>query len=93
MRLAYLVVVPVAIAAQFTVAPPAFADCTSSAGTTVCSQGDVRGANTGHGPGGATPNNPYWCWWCDNGGWGLTFVIERPVRPRDGGGRPGRGGG
>ncbi len=32
-------------------ATAARADCVSSGGTTICSQGDVRGADTGQGPG------------------------------------------
>jgi hypothetical protein len=31
--------------------PVASADCVSSAGTSLCSQGDARGADTGQGPG------------------------------------------
>lgn len=86
MRLAHVVIVSVAVGAGLTVTPTATADCTSSAGTIVCSQGDVRGANTGQGPGSLPSYNPNYCWWCDNNGWGLTFVIVRPPRPHGGGG-------
>lgn len=95
MRLAPLAIVPVMIVtgsiATPSVIPLARADCTSAAGTTVCSQGDVRGANTGPGPGATTPYNPYQCWYCNDGGWGLTFIIDRPHRPHDGGGEGRRG--
>ena len=88
MRLMILIIAPVVVATGLTVAPTASADCTSSAGTSVCSQGDVRGANTGQGPGAVPLYNPnQYCWWCDNNGWGLTFVIVKPPRPRGGGGR------
>jgi hypothetical protein len=87
MRLISLVVVPIVFGTGLTATPTAAADCTSSAGTSVCSQGDVRGANTGQGPGSVPSYNPNLCWWCNNnGGWGLTFVIVRPPRPRGGGG-------
>jgi hypothetical protein len=87
MRLISLVVVPIVIGAGLTATPMASADCTSSAGTSVCSQGDVRGANTGQGPGSLPSFNQ--CWWCYNNdnGWGLTFVITRPPRQHSGGGR------
>jgi len=79
MRLAYLVAGVAVIVPGSIVMPTAAADCTSAAGTTVCSQGDVRGANTGQGPGVTTPSYPYQCWYCDDGG--LTFVFVRPDRP------------
>jgi uncharacterized membrane protein len=81
MRLVSVIVIPAALAAALTVAPIAAADCTSAAGTTVCGQGDVRGADTGKGPGSTVASVPY-CWWCYNNG-GLTFVIA----PRARGGR------
>jgi hypothetical protein len=84
-------------------ATPAAADCTSSAGVTLCSQGEVRGSNTGDGPSGAGPYMPYPCeydYLCDDTyGWGLAFDVDadidrpnnpgRPDRPN----RPNRGGG
>ncbi|MET0896385.1 MAG: hypothetical protein ABWY45_00580 [Mycobacterium sp.] len=84
-------------------ASPATADCTSSAGVTLCSQGEVRGSNTGDGPSGAGPYFPYPCeydYLCDDDyGIGVAFDFDpdigrpnppnRPNRP----GRPGRGGG
>ncbi|BBX70282.1 hypothetical protein MPSYJ_37430 [Mycolicibacterium psychrotolerans] len=86
MRLVSIATVPILIAAGLTATPTATADCTSSAGTSVCSQGDVRGANTGQGPGSVPTYNPNYCWWCNNDGWGLTFVIVRPPRGGGGGG-------
>ncbi|MUL81252.1 hypothetical protein FZI95_05635 [Mycobacterium sp. CBMA247] len=77
-----------------TTAPPAKADCTSSGYSTVCAQGDVRGADGV--PRAATPVVPYPCandWYCDTG-WDLD-VIWDPGRPGGPGGpgRPGGGGG
>jgi hypothetical protein len=83
MRLAPVILTPMLITAALTFTPTAAADCTSTAGTTTCSQGDVRGADTGRGPGTTAAAVPY-CWWCyDNGG--LTFILGRPG-PRGGGG-------
>lgn len=79
-----LVVMALAVAAAdsgLVHAPPAAADCVSSAGTTVCSQGTVRGSNTGEGPG-SGPTVPYPCeydWYCDGGG--LEIVLG-PILPR-----------
>jgi hypothetical protein len=81
-------------------ASPAAADCTSSSGVTLCSQGDVRGSNTGDGPSGAGPYFPYPCeydYLCDDDyGIGVAFDFDadvgrpdRPNRPN----RPGRRGG
>jgi hypothetical protein len=78
----------------------AVADCTSSAGVTLCSQGDARGPDTGDGPSGAGPAYPYPCeydYLCDDD-WGVGFAFDldgpdvgppdRPDRPdRPGGGR------
>lgn len=86
-------------------ATPAAADCTSSGGVTLCSQGDVRGSDTGAGPSGAGPYMPYPCQYdylCDDDyGWGFAFDLDadidrpvgpgRPDGPNRGGGR--RGGG
>ncbi|MDW5611047.1 hypothetical protein [Mycolicibacterium sp. D5.8-2] len=109
MRLVYLCVAPVVMSTGIALAPPAAADCTSAGGTTICSQGEVRGATGGGGPSG--PYVPYPCdvnyyecneWWdfdadidIDPGPPG----IGAPGRPdiggpgRPGGGRPGGGGG
>ena len=70
-------------------ASPAAADCTSSAGVTLCSQGDVRGSDTGDGPSGAGPYYPYPCTYdylCDDEyGVGFAFDFDAdlnpPVRP------------
>lgn len=91
MRLTYVTILPAVIGTGLIAPTPALADCTSTAGTTVCSQGDVRGANTGPGPGANPPSYPYQCWYCNDGGWGLTFIIERPHRPHGGGGEGRRG--
>lgn len=51
-------------------APPAAADCVSAGGTTICSQGDVRGSDTGVGPGDNDVYSPYPCeydWYCYDG--------------------------
>lgn len=72
-------------------APPAGADCNTAAGTTVCAQGEVRGADGV--PEAATPVVPYPCtydWYCGTNS-GLD-IVWNPGRP-DGGigpGRPGR---
>ena len=47
MRFVTFLVAPVVVSTALAVAPPAAADCTSSGGTTICSQGTVRGSNTG----------------------------------------------
>lgn len=102
MRLAYTLVVPVLIVPTLAVAPVAGADCTSSGATTICSQGDVRGSNTGTGPStGGGPYVPYPCEWgyyaCDDV-WNVDFDVDldpgRPGRPDIGGpGGPDFGGG
>ena len=103
MRLVYLLLAPVTVfagVAGIAVAPTAVADCTSSGGTTICSQGDSRGANSGDGPSGSGPYVPYPCdinWYdCDNYmEWGVDFDVDLdPGRPGIGGpGGPGRPGG
>ncbi|OKH74392.1 hypothetical protein EB72_16710 [Mycobacterium sp. SWH-M1] len=95
------------VAALVEAAPPAAADCTSAGGTTICSQGEVRGANTGNGPSGSSgPYMPYPCeydWYCNDGvtwdinmDWDPGVGIGAPGRPGNrpggGGGRPGGGG-
>jgi hypothetical protein len=99
-----MLAVPIFVLSLVT-ATPASADCTSSGGVTLCSQGEVRGSNTGDGPSGASPYYPYPCeydYLCDDGGVGVVFDFDRPDfnppgRPggpnRPGGGRGGGGGG
>lgn len=81
------------VAAGLASAPPASADCVSSGGTTLCSQGDARGSDTGRGPGTMSSYNPYVCGYdgdCDYG-WGWDVDVDlSPGRP---GHRPGRPGG
>jgi hypothetical protein len=95
MRFAYFFIPPVLMAAGLTLSPTAAADCTSSAGTTTCSQGAVRGANTGHGPNQGGHYAPYACglsgWSCNDNWGGLTIVIARPGRHGGGGGGGGEG--
>jgi hypothetical protein len=69
-------------------APPATADCTYSGGSTVCAQGEVRGADGV--PRAATPVVPYPCendWYCGTD-WDLDIAWDpgRPNRPGGGGG-------
>ncbi len=99
MRLAFALVVPVLVIPALTDAPEAAADCTSSGGTTICSQGEVRGSSSGAGPSdSAGPSVPYPCDWgyyaCDDyWGWDLDIDVD-PGRPGIGGpGGPGRPGG
>jgi hypothetical protein len=105
MRMVAAIVIPALLASGLTVlptvtVPKAAADCTSSGGTTICSQGDVRGANTGQGPG-SGPSVPYPCdldWYCFDNDWTVGIDIDpdpgwdigRPGRP---GNRPNAGGG
>jgi|SRR5688500_13394055 hypothetical protein len=75
-------------------APPAQAGCTSSGYSTVCAQGEVRGADGV--PRAATPVVPYPCdydWYCGTDwdldvGWdpGPGWDPGRPGRPGGGGG-------
>jgi hypothetical protein len=97
MRLVYLLVAPAMVAAGLTVAPNApiaAADCTTAGSTTICSQGDVRGSNTGTGPVGSSgPYVPYPCdinWYDCDDYWDINFDVD--VDPGPGGpdfGRPG----
>ena len=86
---------PVLMVGLFT-ASPAKADCTSSAGVTLCSQGDVRGSDTGGGPSGAGPYYPYPCeddYLCnDYGGVGVIFDLDPGIGRPDGPDRPNRPG-
>ena len=92
LRLRYLImglaltVAPIAIVVS---APPALADCNYAGGTTVCSQGEVRGADGV--PRAATPVVPYPCEYdpyCGND-WDLGIGIGGPGI--GGPGRPGIG--
>ena len=89
------VLLPAAFAAGMVMAPSAAADCVSSSGTTICSQGSVRGSDSGQGPGLSGPAVPYPCeydWYCDD--WDLDVILD-PGPGRPGGpdiGRPGRPG-
>jgi hypothetical protein len=71
-------------------APPAEADCTYSGGTTICAQGDVRGADGV--PRAATPAVPYPCendWYC-NTDWDLDVAWDPGIDRPDGPNRPNR---
>ncbi|ADU00776.1 MULTISPECIES: hypothetical protein [Mycolicibacterium] len=91
----------VSLATAVAVAAPAAADCTTAGATTICSQGDVRGTNSGTGPVGSSgPYVPYPCdvnyYNCDEW-WGVDFDVDLdPGRPGIGGpggpGGPGIGG-
>ena len=67
------------VGAGLVAAPTATAECISSAGTTLCSQGSARGADTGAGPGSMSgPFVPYPCaydWYCDDRGLGFNVGI------------------
>ncbi|WNG88916.1 hypothetical protein C6A87_006840 [Mycobacterium sp. ITM-2016-00317] len=102
MRLVYLLVAPAVWSTGIAVAPPVVADCTSAGGTTICSQGDVRGASGGEGPSGAGPYVPYPCdvndyacsqWWSND--FDADIDINPGPRPPGGPdiGRPGQPGG
>lgn len=59
-------------------APVAAAECVSSAGTTLCSQGEVRGGDTGEGPGSLNTGGPWMPYPCENDwtcGWNSGFGI------------------
>lgn len=102
MRLPYLLAAPVMVLYWVSVPPTASADCSSTGGTTICSQGDVRGGGGGGGPG-SGPSVPYPCeydYMCDDyGGWQIYLDADLdpglPGRPgnRPGGGGDGIGGG
>ncbi len=67
------------VSSALAVAPTAAADCTSASGTTICSQGDVRGADTGDGPSGAGPYMPYPCeydYLCYGNNWGMVLDLD-----------------
>ncbi|MCV7192609.1 hypothetical protein [Mycolicibacterium brumae] len=89
-----------AVGTGVALAPPAAADCVSSGGTTICSQGDVRGAD-GSGPGVYSPYPCEYDWYCYDG-FDIVWDIDggggnvsAPPRvdndlPRRGNNRPGR---
>ncbi len=94
MRVAYLLAAPVLVlgvaGANWVSVPSASADCVSSGGTTLCSQGDARGADTGDGPSSGV-YAPYSCnydWYCSDDNWGWGWDVDIDVDP----GRPGRPG-
>ena len=80
-----------AIGAGLFSAPSASADCVSSGGTTLCSQGEARGSDKGGGPSGSV-YTPYPCeydWYCDDVNWDVD-LDPGPIRPDVGlPGRPG----
>nr|ABP47273.1 conserved hypothetical protein [Mycolicibacterium gilvum PYR-GCK] len=96
MHMIAVVMTPVvSLATVVAVAAPAAADCTTAGATTICSQGDVRGTNSGTGPVGSSgPYVPYPCDWnyynC-NEWWDVDFDVDLdPGRPGIGGpGGPG----
>ncbi|MCV7149933.1 hypothetical protein [Mycolicibacterium pyrenivorans] len=101
-RLPYVFLGPAVVFAGLSVAPTAAADCTSSGGTTICAQGESRGANTGSGPSGSGPYVPYPCdydWYCnDTYGWDWDVNLDWDPGPGIGapgtpGNRPNVGGG
>lgn len=76
-------------AAGLVAAAPADADCVYGGGSTVCAQGDVRGADGAPGPSTSGPYVPYPCDYdpyCYDGG--LSIILDpgdgpnRPPRPR-----------
>jgi hypothetical protein len=102
----YFLVPLAAVAASVGVvaaAPPAVADCTTNNGSTLCSQGDVRGPNNGNSLSGVPYGcaDPYGVNWGYGGcnGWGLEVDLDnnRPLPPPGPGpgprppGRPGIG--
>lgn len=96
MRIPAMLAIPVVVSAGLVAAPPAVADCTSAGGTTICAQGESRGANTGGGPSGAGPSMPYPCdydWTCDTGYYGWDVDLDADWDPGPGIGGPGGPGG
>ena len=106
MRVSNLVValaIPAVVGSGLTFAPSAGAECTNAGGVTLCSQGQVRGPDTGEGAGSRSgPVVPYPCeydWYCDD--WDMDVIVD-PGPPGPGGpggpgggidiGRPGRPG-
>lgn len=70
------------VAGALLAAAPAAAECVSSNGTTVCSQGSVRGTDNGQGPGtlDTGPAWPYPCeydWYCNDGELSIIFSPGR----------------
>lgn len=89
LALAVIAVAMADVAIAIGAATPSRADCVSSNGTTLCSQGSARGSDTGEGPGTLSgPYVPYPCaydWNC--GGGGLSIVLG-PGSPGISIGRP-----
>ncbi|MGZ5396941.1 MAG: hypothetical protein ACXWEI_16275 [Mycobacterium sp.] len=85
--------VPVALAG----APPALADCTSSGGTTICAQGEVRGGSDAPLSGPAYPGYCADPWYCSDD-WGVDVYWDpgrngsNPTPPGINNDLPGRGG-
>ncbi len=98
MQLFSVLAVPVLIGAgiSMTPIPVAVADCTSTGGTTLCSQGESRGANTGDGPSGSGSYMPSMCdfddWYGCDDDWGWEIDLDVDLDP-GGPGRPGGPGG
>ena len=87
---ATIALVAVEMSVALGVASPSRADCVSSNGTTLCSQGSARGEDNGQGPGTLStgPYVPYPCaydWNCAGGG--LSIVLG-PGSPGISIGRP-----
>ena len=87
---AVIAVAALDLALAIGVASSANADCVSSNGTTLCSQGSSRGSDTGEGPGTMSggPYVPYPCaydWNCNGGG--LSIMLS-PGSPGISIGRP-----
>lgn len=55
-----------AVSAGVVMAAPAYANCISSEGITVCAQGQARGADTGEGPVDHHHSGPYYPYPCDS---------------------------
>ena len=98
MRMTQLWVVPVlaaaSIGAGFGSAPTAGADCVNAGNSTICSQGEVRGSNSGPGAGWTGPAYPSGCvddWYCFDDDWGWDIDVSPPPGGWDPGlpGRPG----
>jgi len=101
MRMTYLFVAPAivvgVVGAGVVNAPSAVADCTNAGNSTICSQGEVRGSNSGPGAGWQGPAYPSSCvndWYCWDDDWVDVDVDWDPGRPGNSPIIPGpRGGG
>lgn len=84
MKLTSLAAALAVVGAQLAAAPAASADCVTSGGTTVCSQGDVRGSGASKGPGQSGPYYPYPCeydWYCRSGNGSIGDVFGSGGQP------------